>query len=83
MITPNKVVSIEDSALGLLGVILDQSPEPIEIGTLYNVVSKNFESIDQFILSIDLLYVLGRIYVNFETRTIYYVDWNTLRSIPN
>lgn len=73
MITPNKVVSIEKSALGLVGVILDQGPDPLEIVNLYQIVSKQFESIDQFLLAIDLLYVLGRIEVNFQTRTIYYV----------
>ena len=73
MITPNKVVSIEKSALGLVGVILDQGPDPLELVNLYQIVSKQFESIDQFLLAIDLLYVLGRIDVNFQTRTIYYV----------
>lgn len=73
MITPNKVVSIEKSALGLVGVILEQGPDPLELVNLYQIVSKQFESIDQFLLVIDLLYVLGRIEVNFQTRTIYYV----------
>jgi hypothetical protein len=73
MITPNKVVSIEKSALGLVGVILEQGPDPLELVNLYQIVSKQFESIDQFLLVIDLLYVLGRIEVNLQTRTIYYV----------
>jgi len=73
MITPNKVVSIEKSALGLVGIILDQGPDPLELVNLYQIVSKHFESIDQFLLAIDLLYVLGRIDINFQTRIIYYV----------
>ena len=73
MITPNKVVSIEKSALGLVGTILDQGPAPVELLKLYHIVSKDFESIDQFLLAIDLLYVLGRVEVNSQTRTIYYV----------
>lgn len=74
MITPNKVVSIEKSALGLVGTILDQGPAPVELLKLYHIVSKDFESIDQFLLAIDLLYVLGRVEVNAQTREIYYVD---------
>lgn len=73
MITPNKVVSIEESALGVVSIILDQGPGPVELLKLYNIVLKDFESIDQFLLAIDLLYVLGRVEVNFLTRTIYYV----------
>ena len=73
MITPNKVVSIDKSALGLVGTILDQGPAPLELLKLYHTVSKKFESIDQFLLAIDLLYVLGRIEINVQTREIYYV----------
>ncbi len=73
MITPNKVVSIEKSALGLVSTILNQGPAPLKLLNLYQNVSKNFESIDQFLLAIDLLFVLGRIEVNFQTGVIHYV----------
>lgn len=73
MITPNKVVSIENSALGLVGTILEQGSAPLNLNKLYHIVSKNFESIDQFMLAIDLLYVLGRIDINVQTKELYYV----------
>jgi len=72
MITPNKVVTLENSVLGLVGVILEQGSDPIEMMKLYRIVSNKFESIDQFLLAIDVLHVLGRIEVNFQTRTIIY-----------
>jgi hypothetical protein len=72
MIVPNKVVTLENSALGLVGVILDQGPDTIELMKLYHIVSDSFESIDQFLLTIDLLYVLGRIEVNFQTGRVSY-----------
>jgi len=72
MITPNKVVTLENSVLGLVGVILEQGSDPIEMLQLYRIVSNKFESIDQFLLAIDVLHVLGRIEVNFQTRTIIY-----------
>jgi len=58
--------------LGLVGVILEQGSDPIEMMKLYRIVSNKFESIDQFLLAIDVLHVLGRIEVNFQTRTIIY-----------
>ena len=72
MIVPNKVVTLENSALGLVGVILDQGPDTIELMKLYHVVSDSFESIDQFLFTIDLLYVLGRVEVNFQTGRVTY-----------
>lgn len=74
MITPNKAVSIEASALGLSALILEHGPDPIELSKLYHLVSKSFESIDQFLLTIDLLYVLGRLGVDFQKRTVFYVN---------
>lgn len=74
MITPNKAVSLETSALGLSAIILDHGPDPIELIRLYHLVSKSFESIDQFLLTIDLLYVLGRLEVDFQKRTVFYVS---------
>ncbi len=72
MILPNKVVTLEDSALGLVGVILDQGPDAIQLMKLYHIVSDSFESIDQFLLTMDLLYVLGRVDVNFQTGRVSY-----------
>lgn len=72
MITPNKVVALEDSALGLASVILEQGPQPVDLLALYSAVSNEFESIDHFMLTLDVLYVLGRIDVNFQTRMVTY-----------
>lgn len=73
MITPNKVISLGESALGRLGVIMSQGPEALDLLTLYRNVSDRFESIDQFLLTLDILYILGRIEVNPSTRTVTYV----------
>ena len=70
MITPNKAVTVEESALGLVSVILQAGPYPRDLLSLYREVGDNFESIDQFILAVDVLYVLGRIDVDFKTRTV-------------
>jgi hypothetical protein len=70
MITPNKVVPLAKSALGLTRFLLDEAPDSESISELQERTSKHFESIDQFILTIDLLFVLGRISVDFETGRI-------------
>lgn len=72
MITPNKVIPLDESALGRLGVILSKGPSEVDLLALYRSVSHRFESIDQFLLTMDVLYVLGRIDVDFSTRIVTY-----------
>lgn len=74
MITPNKIVTLESSALGMADVILNCGPDSIELLHLFQKVENRFESIDQFILTLDLLYVLGRVDIDFRTRTLTYAD---------
>jgi len=74
MITPNKVVPLAKSALGLARVLLEEATNSESISELQERTSKHFESIDQFILTVDLLFVLGRIGVDFETGMISNVD---------
>lgn len=73
MIAPNKVLSFSESALSHLGSIIRQGPRAIDILTLYRNVCDEFESIDQFLLALDTLFVLGRIDLNAATRTLTYV----------
>lgn len=74
MITPNKVVALGSSALGLTRVVLEEAPNSNSISDLQQRTSKHFESIDQFLLTIDLLFVLGRISVDFDTGRIAHAD---------
>lgn len=70
MITPNKVVPLAKSALGQAQVLLEEAPHCDFVSELQERTSKHFESIDQFVLTVDLLFVLGRMRVNFETGRI-------------
>ena len=74
MITPNKFISFDESVLSKLEIILNVGSDEIEIGRLYDITSKKFDVIDQFIYAIDILYVLGRIEVDFATRTVKYAN---------
>lgn len=76
MILPNKVVSLEDSALSLLPLVLELGPAPIPVTSLYQEVADDFESADQFLLALDLLFVLDRIDVDMTTGIVRYVDRN-------
>lgn len=72
MITPNKVIPLADSALGRVGLILKHGPEPVDLLSLFQQVADEFESIDQFLLSMDVLHVLGLINLNPATRLVTY-----------
>jgi hypothetical protein len=68
------MVTLEASALGLVSVILQRGPGKHQLGELYQDVAKHFESVDQFLLTLDLLYVLGRINVDITSKTLIYAD---------
>lgn len=72
MITPNKIITIDESVLGKLGVILRAGPEKTDAVSLYRKVSDKFESIDQFLLALDTLYILGKIDIDFSAETLTY-----------
>lgn len=72
MIVPNKVISLEKSALGRIGHILALGPEPRDLLTLYRSVSDHFESADQFLVAMDILYVMGRIDLDPGARLVTY-----------
>ena len=74
MIAPNKVISLDESALGHVNAIIRQGPEAIDLITLYTKVADAFDSIDQFILALDILFILHRIELNPTTRTIIYAS---------
>ena len=74
MITPNKVVPLAKSALGLARVLLEEAQNSESIWEHPERTSKPLESIDKFILTVDVLFVLGRICVDFETGRISSVD---------
>lgn len=74
MIFPNKVVSLEQSALSLTPVILELGPSPISVAQAYEEVGDEFESIDQFLLALDLLFAIGRIDVDMASGIISYAS---------
>lgn len=74
MITPNKVIPLAESALGRVGLILKHGPGSVDLLSLFHQVDDDFESIDQFFLTMDVLYVLGLIDLNPTTRLVTYAE---------
>jgi hypothetical protein len=74
LITPNKVITLRESALGRTPTILREKPSQDDLAGLYDRVRKDFESIDQFLLALDVLYILGQIEVDLSTGVVTYAD---------
>lgn len=72
MITPNKVVPLSASVLGHLTHVLKAGPEPTGLTDLFQQVGDKFESIDQFLLALDVLFVLDRLTVDFSVEKVIY-----------
>lgn len=74
MITPNKVITLRESALGRAPIIMRERVPQENLVSLYEKVRKDFESIDQFLLTLDVLYILGQIDVDLSTGMLTYAD---------
>ncbi len=76
MITPNKVLSLDESILSRLAAVLRKRDAPIDLVSLYHSVSDEFVTIDDFIVTLDVLFILDKIDINFRTRTVKYAGRN-------
>lgn len=80
MIFPNKVVRYENSIFPKLALVLEkiqyQDMRPIE---LYNKLRTNFEDINQFIVVLNVLFVLGKIKLDDKAGILSYVNSNKLQ----
>ena len=72
MITPNKVITLRESAIGRTPIILREMASQDNLAGLYDKVCKDFESIDQFLLALDVLYILRKIEVDMSTGMVTY-----------
>jgi hypothetical protein len=77
MIYPNKNIRFEESIIYKMLSILEQSEKSIiNIHELYNETKKKFKNTDEFIISLDVLYALDMINVDFENENIEYATRN-------
>jgi hypothetical protein len=77
MIYPNKNIRFEESIIyKMISVLELQEKASINIHELYNQTKAKFKNTDEFIISLDVLYALDMINVDFETENIEYVKRN-------
>ncbi|EQB90581.1 ABC-three component system middle component 7 [Elizabethkingia anophelis] len=77
MIYPNKHIKTQNSILyKMIYLLEDDTIVDISIIELYNKTKKKFDNIDEFIYSLDVLYLLDIIEIDFETDQIIYVNRN-------
>ena len=74
MILPNKLISFQDCILAKTVYILEKiSDSDFSVIELYEQVETHFEDLNEYMLALDVLYVLGKIKYNEELRVIQYV----------
>lgn len=77
MIYPNKHIKIEESIIYKMTALLeDDNIKVIGIIELYNKTKHKFSNIDEFIYSLDVLYLLDIINIDFDLELITYVSRN-------
>lgn len=77
MILPNKLISFQDCILSKTVYILEEIIDSdFSVIRLYEQVEIHFEDISEYMLALDVLYVLGKIKYNEELQAIQYVEKN-------
>ncbi|CAI0972253.1 Uncharacterised protein [Serratia entomophila] len=66
MIVPSKVTPLKDSILFKMLSILEEDFEIIDVLELYDRVSDAFTALDEFIFSLDVLFVMNKVRVTEE-----------------
>lgn len=66
MITPNKTTPFKESITSKMLYILDEEFDEIYISDLYRKLKSAFHEMDEFIYSIDTLYILEKIEIDFN-----------------
>lgn len=75
MIYPNKNIRFEESLLNkMTAILLLKRKKSIRIDDLYDQLKDEYETIDQFLISLDVLYALNAINLNEENGTIEYAN---------
>lgn len=74
MIVPNKVIRFSESIIGKMPIILEFiSKQDMTIKELLLATQDYFDEIDEFIFSLDVLFLLDSINVDFDKGVVTYV----------
>jgi hypothetical protein len=73
MIYPNKNIRFQESIIcKMISVLENRTKSIVNIHELYRETKSVFKNTDEFIVSLDVLYVLDMINVDFENENIEY-----------
>ncbi|WP_338147067.1 ABC-three component system middle component 7 [Pantoea stewartii] len=61
MIVPSKSIPLQDSIIYKMLVVLEDGFETIDLIELYDKLSDSFSTLDEFVYSLDVLFILGRL----------------------
>lgn len=77
MIYPNKHIRFEESIIYKMIYLLEaQEYSEMTINELFSKTISKFQNTDEFIYSLDVLYILDEIEIDFENEIIKYVKRN-------
>ncbi|RXG29346.1 ABC-three component system middle component 7 [Leeuwenhoekiella palythoae] len=77
MIYPNKHITFEESIIfKMISILENASDYEVDIHELFSRTKNKFKNADEFIYSMDVLYVLDMIEVDFYNETVKYVKRN-------
>lgn len=77
MIYPNKHIRFEESIIYKMIYLLEaQEYSEMTISELFTKTISKFQNVDEFIYSLDVLYILDEIEIDFENEIIKYVKRN-------
>ncbi|HBI6864245.1 TPA: hypothetical protein K8E22_003934 [Enterobacter cloacae] len=68
MIVPNKSIPLKDSIVYKMLVVLEEDFDVIDLIDLYDRVSLSFSNLDEFVYSLDVLFILEKIELIEERR---------------
>lgn len=81
---PSKAISYSNSVLSKFVPVLDIIVRGnISPNSLYILTKKQFTNIEEYIDTLDCLFVLGIINMNEKSEVLYYVKGNSLREISS
>ncbi|WP_100489203.1 ABC-three component system middle component 7 [Sporolactobacillus pectinivorans] len=78
MILPNKLIPFQSSIIAKMTYVLESLnlERKINIEQLFNDLSSKFEDINQFILTLDVLFAIKKIELDPDEKVIKYVEKN-------
>lgn len=74
MIVPNKFIPLDKSILSKLNYLMLEDVEEISISELMQATNRKFTDIGEFIVALDVLFVLGKIELDKDKEIIRYVS---------